>query len=227
MDGYGKADNDMTHGARLSGGHWSSKFGEWLLAVHPRDGIAHQDNLYGTVRVYFRPRAIATIASASSTPGVPASGGSGISTTGASGLVSASEPTASGGSGGAVATGDIEDSKTKITQALWSDSEVNEAATKINGLVRQSNEAFPRLADNFEKNFLAWKDSWKRKDPKVYLSSKSIVFAKGPEWDALAKMGPSILPQVVAKLQDSSNIFACHLCKFYSCLFSTFSVLFH
>lgn len=37
------------------------------------------------------------------------------------------------------------------------------------------------------------------------------MYAKGPEYDTLIKMGNNILPMVVAKLKDPKNLFGCQL----------------
>jgi hypothetical protein len=86
-----------------------------------------------------------------------------------------------------------------------------EAAAKITSLVEHSTEEFSILADSFDKNWDAWQKSWK--NPKLIEFSSSSVFANGPEWDALVKMSTAILPQVVKKLQTTSNIFGCNLCE--------------
>lgn len=85
-----------------------------------------------------------------------------------------------------------------------------EAASQITGLVDRSAVAFPMLADDFTKNWDAWEKSWAQ--PSHIESQSSSDFAAGSEWDALVKMGPSILPQVVKKLQTAANIFGCDLC---------------
>lgn len=87
------------------GSHWSSKFGEWLLAAHPRDEIAYQDNMYRTVRIHFRLQVVVIVSSTSSALAVPASGGRSSSTTTAPRLASASSPAVSGGISGVTSTG--------------------------------------------------------------------------------------------------------------------------
>lgn len=88
------------------------------------------------------------------------------------------------------------------------------AASKVGDLVTKTSQLYPILADAFEQNWQDWTKTFN--NPKLSNSSCSYDFAKGPEWDRLVSMGPSILPQVVNKLRSDQNIFGCNLCKSYT-----------
>lgn len=85
-------------------------------------------------------------------------------------------------------------------------------AAELQTLVKSLQMNFPYLAEDFEKRWEEWRESWRRQH--TLSNSSSDVFAQGPEWDALVQMGASILPYVVDKLQLNSNVFGCHVCKY-------------
>lgn len=60
---YGMSVNDMTHGAVVYGGQWTSKLGAWLLVSHTLADLTGPGSLYGYVNRYYNyPRAIANVA---------------------------------------------------------------------------------------------------------------------------------------------------------------------
>lgn len=85
-------------------------------------------------------------------------------------------------------------------------------AAELQTLVKSLTMNFQYLAEDFEKRWEEWRESWRRQH--TLLNSSSDVFAQGSEWDALVQMGASILPYVVDKLQLNSNVFGCHVCKY-------------
>ena len=147
------------HVSRRDGAIWSSKFGDWIRATHPRTRLG-PNGAYGNIILNFRPRHAAA--------------------------VSMSE----------IATVEHD----------------TLAASKATDLVERIAQAFPTLTDGFDAKWKAWEHSWATAAIDIQVLSLSSAFAQGPEWDALVKMGPSILPQVVKKLA-SGNIFGCNLCK--------------
>jgi hypothetical protein len=50
---YGISVNDMTHGAVVYGGQWTSKLGAWLLVSHTLADLAGPGSLYGYVNRYY------------------------------------------------------------------------------------------------------------------------------------------------------------------------------
>jgi hypothetical protein len=173
VDGYAR-NGKMMHASRGDGGTWSSKFGDYIRAIHPRDRLSPNGE-YGSVVVSFKRRAAMSESSAGSQ----------------SVLVSAPAP----------ATHPRELPTMELDTV---------SASKAANLVERMAQAFPILTDEFDTKWNAWQQSWS-KGPT--LLSSSTAFAQGPEWDALVKLGPRILPQVVKKLTSDANIFGCDLCE--------------
>jgi hypothetical protein len=51
---YGISTNDMTHGACVYGGNWTSKLGAWLLVSHTLPDLTGPKSLYGFVNRYYQ-----------------------------------------------------------------------------------------------------------------------------------------------------------------------------
>lgn len=98
-----------------------------------------------------------------------------------------------------------------IPGPLYSQDNVLASSTRVSAVIEQLATSFPKASKGFERRWEAWVASWSL--PTKIMNQSESTFTSGPEWEALVNMGPDILPMVVDKLKDKSNVFGCYLCE--------------
>jgi hypothetical protein len=212
IDGY-RNGSKMTHAARESGIGWESKLGRRWRIRHKRRGLTdpRPEALYGQIVIRFRRPP-------STTGSVTERSTAAISAPSQSGTKSSTSPTSAPTYTFMPQTGPIISS--------------SEDVIKVSALSTSLSTTFETLSQTFEALYAAWKATWfateaismeqRFAQPKIlifktkfltYLWCSSAERAKGPQWDSLIKLGPNVLPFVVAKLATTVNQFACGLCK--------------
>ena len=83
------------------------------------------------------------------------------------------------------------------------------ATAERSKLARTVAQIDPSVRKSFEATFAAWQQTWFA--GVMAINSDSNARAKGPEFDALVQMGPSILPLVVREMIPQENHFVVHL----------------